>query len=347
MNIFDDKYKVSYFRTLSDTTAGVVVPLRAFLKETISPSQAHYEAIEAARSIAATDPTRYKEMKRMLPNATISAVVKGKRTDGNATPNGLICVDIDGKENPTIKDWEAFKAAVGRMPQVAFCGLSLSGNGVYIVEPLAYPQSFKAQFEQLRRDFAKASVVVDKACSNVSRTRVLSYDPHPYLNLNAVAYLGLYKAPHRPARFRIGDYAANDTEAKVAELCGIIQRTSINLTCTYADWVRVGMALTDLGERGRRYFHIVSAQDSRYNEAQCDRKYTDLMQHTHAVHVGTFFRACTDAGVVLPQHTAEQREAAQPAIVPEPAQSLEPAPLTESEEFERAMQEPWDGVLPF
>lgn len=338
IDIFDDKYTVSYYRSLEDTTSQVVVPLRAFLRETINPSPAHLEAIMAARSVATTDPLRYKEMKRtILPNATLSAVCSPKRADSCAKPNGLISIDIDGKENPHITDWEAFKQSVSAMPQVAFCGLSLSGNGVYLIEALAYPQSFKAQFEQLRRDFAKAGVVVDKACSNLSRTRVLSYDPHPYLNRSALPYYGLYREPCKPARFRLGDYTQGDTEAKVAQLCGIIQETHLNLTCVYADWIKVGMALTDLGERGRRFFHIVSAQDSRYNETECDRKYTELMQHTHNVHIGTFFHICADVGVVPQHHSAELREAAQ---VSEPAESWGDA-------FEKVMQEPKDETLPF
>ena len=37
--------------------------------------------------------------------------------------------------------------------------------------------------------------MIDKACGDVCRMRCVSYDPEPYINLNADPYRGYYKEP--------------------------------------------------------------------------------------------------------------------------------------------------------
>ena len=43
----------------------------------------------------------------------------------------VIAIDIDEADNPTITDWDSFKWAFGCLDFVAYCGLSVSGRGVW------------------------------------------------------------------------------------------------------------------------------------------------------------------------------------------------------------------------
>ena len=51
--------------------------------------------------------------------------------------SGLICVDMDAKENPAISDWNAVKEQLAVIPQIAYCSLSVSGNGLFCSYSLA------------------------------------------------------------------------------------------------------------------------------------------------------------------------------------------------------------------
>lgn len=106
--------------------------------------------------------------------------------------SGLICVDIDAKDNPDILDWEILKQDLSVLPQIVYCALSVSGKGLFLVIPLRYPEKHLQQFHQLQIDFRKMGIMIDSACSDITRLRCLSYDEHPIINENATLYEGVY-----------------------------------------------------------------------------------------------------------------------------------------------------------
>jgi hypothetical protein len=101
-------------------------------------------------------------------------------------------VDIDAKDNPDILDWETLKQDLSVLPQIAYCALSVSGKGLFLVIPLRYPEKHLQQFHQLQIDFRKMGIMIDSACSDITRLRCLSYDEHPIINENATLYEGVY-----------------------------------------------------------------------------------------------------------------------------------------------------------
>lgn len=138
---------------------------------------------------------------------------------------------------------------------------------------------------------------IDRACGDVCRLRCQSYDWHQYINLNAKSFAGLYIEP-KPVRpqFNYG-FGGADEEEKVARLCREIEHRHIDLTATYYDWMKIGAALSNLGESARQWFHLCSWQNSGYNAADCDRKFTNLLRSTKRIGLGTFFYACKSAGL--------------------------------------------------
>lgn len=256
-----------------------------------------YDAINELRSC--NDAHRRKQIKLSLPQATISGVFAPTRSAGNLVKHsGLICVDIDRKDNLHISNFDTLlEDVICHIEEVMYAAHSVSGNGYFLIIPLKYPARHKAQFNQLVRVFDGMGINIDRACGDVCRLRCQSYDWHQYINLNAKPFAGIYHEP-QPVRphFNYG-FGGADEEEKVARLCREIEQRHIDMTATYDDWMKIGAALSNLGESGRQWFHLCSSQNSGYNAAECDRKFTNLLQSTKRIGLGTFFFACKSAGL--------------------------------------------------
>lgn len=285
MSIFQNQ--ISVYNGVTDNT-GTRMPLGTFLfcKE--------YKD-DILRLRAVFDKEKRNALKRSLPQATISGVFSPTRAKNNLSQHsGLICVDIDAKDNPDILDWETLKQDLSVLPQIAYCALSVSGKGLFLVIPLRYPEKHLQQFRQLQIDFRKMGIMIDSACSDITRLRCLSYDEHPIINENATLYEGVYveKPKHKsfPTCFI---YEGENTSAEVAVCCRKIQQCGIDITASYDDWLKVGCALATLGESGRALFHICSRQNAKYNAAKTDKMFADLLRRNYQqVNIGTFFWMC-------------------------------------------------------
>ena len=290
MDIFQTH--ISVYDGVTDNT-GTRMPLGTFLfcKE--------YKD-DILRLRAVFDKEKRNALKRSLPQATISGVFSPTRAKNNLSQHsGLICVDIDAKDNPDILDWETLKQDLSVLPQIAYCALSVSGKGLFLVIPLRYPEKHLQQFRQLQIDFRKMGIMIDSACSDITRLRCLSYDEHPIINENATLYEGVYveKPKHKsfPTCFI---YEGENTSAEVAVCCRKIQQCGIDITASYDDWLKVGCALATLGESGRSLFHICSRQNAKYNAAKTDKMFTDLLRRNYQqVNIGTFFWMCKQYGI--------------------------------------------------
>ena len=256
-----------------------------------------YDAIQELRSC--TDQNRRKQIKLSLPQATISGIFSPTRAAGNLVRHsGLICVDIDGKDNPHIANFNTLiEDTLSQLEEVAYASRSVSGNGYFVIIPLKYPEAHKAHFEKLVRDFAALDIVIDRACGDVSRLRCQSFDLHQYINLSAKPYEGLYHEPKPVRPTYTYNFSGIDAEDKVMQLCREIANRGIDLTGSYDDWMKIGAALSSLGESGRQWFHLCSAQNQKYNAAECDRKFNNLLRSNRRIGIGTFFYLCKNAGL--------------------------------------------------
>ena len=96
-----------------------------------------------------------------------------------------------------------------------------------------------------------------------------------------------------------GDWAQTDDYAKAREVVERIVLAGIDLTDDYNDWFRIGSALAyGLGETGRNLYHELSQMSSKYNVAECDKKYDNCLRTGNgSITLGTFFQMAKDAGV--------------------------------------------------
>ena len=290
-SIFDRK--ISWFTSMRD-----VEPKDTTLGEFLSMGVEYREQIERLRSCRNADERKY--LKIQLPQATISGVFQGMRkADNLVAHSGLICVDIDAKDNPDVSDFEHLKENVlSRIEEVAYAAHSVGGKGYFVILKLAYPGRHAAQFRELKKDFVKFGIAIDGACSDVSRLRCLSYDEAPFVNDDASLYKGVEEAPKRIAQPLRPRYSfTDDTDERVYMACMEIKRRHIDMTESYDDWISIGFSLASLGESGREYFHVVSSQNAKYNERETDRKFDGFLRGNGRISIGTFFHYCKLYGV--------------------------------------------------
>ena len=115
--------------------------------------------------------------------------------------------------------------------------------------------------------------------------------------MSAKPFSGIYRES-KPILSRFNfNHDEIDTEDKVADLCREISQRHIYLTGTYKDWVKIGAALSSLGESSRRWFHLCSSQNDGYNAKECYHKFNNLLRSNRRIGIGTFFHYCKNAGL--------------------------------------------------
>lgn len=279
----------------------------ASLAEFLNDASSH----QLIRQIRMTeDKAERTRLKSGLPCATISAVCPdGRKADDTFKHTGLICIDIDGQDNPGFSSGAALKAEVCKVAEVAYCSLSASGKGCFAIFRLSHPENHQGHFLALQRLFkSRLGIVIDGQCKDVKRLRFATFDSEPYINDNAEPFriIDVATKPRlHPTKatvamaHRIWNENPETTLDKVARLTEEVVRRGIDLTDGYSYWVEISMALANLGEVGREFFHAVSSVYPGYDRAKADTKFTNLLRTTRKVTIATFFHQCEAHGVTL------------------------------------------------
>jgi len=282
--------EVSYFKNCTATDAPVSVPLLTFLR-----SERHRAAVERVRAIEEKSE-RDKLKKALLPGITPSGVFTHRAESGLVKHSGLIAGDIDFKDNQYHP--ETIKQQVSKIRNVAYCGLSASGRGLWFLVPIAYPERHKEHFAALVSDFAKFGIALDTAPANVASLRFYSYDPAAWYNPTAVVYTKLLsrQADTYTPTIRRAQIAGNDGE-KLEAVVRQIEGRSLDITGDYSNWFALLCSLATLGEAGRDYAHRVSRFYSGYNSRETDKQFTAcLRMEMSRFTLGTLFKVAADHG---------------------------------------------------
>lgn len=274
---------ISVFDTAS-CTAGKTDTLRNFL---LSADMKAKQIIEKIRENT-EDKQQVSALKRSLPCATISGTFRHRNSEGLINHSGLIAIDIDTNENPLIEDWELLKEDLSGCPNILYAGLSCSGKGLFAVIPIEHPDKHILQFDALFHLFDEMGIILDKSCRDVTRLRFKSYDERPYLNENAEPFNGIL----RPQRKKIGKLSTSTDNSRIEALIKRIEDSKADITAEYGDWVRIGYAMaTEYGEDGRTIFHRISRYNLDYDEAECDKQFSECLKgNKEKVSVNTLFQ---------------------------------------------------------
>lgn len=245
----------------------------------------------------------YKLTKQQLPGATLSGLFSRRKGDCLIQHTGFVAIDIDLGDNTSIGNFGTILRTLRHRAEVAMYMRSCSGTGYFALIPLAYPEHHKEQFRALQKEYAAMGIVLDNACSDITRIRFASYDEHPYVNEQAIPYMGVDLGSQTLApRAAVygGHVDSMDSKVQAVEtLVSKLEMHHIDITDSYNDWYRIGFALANLPNPiGRQMFHRVSAICKKYNPQECDKKF-DTLQRPEKIGLGTFFHICEDYGITL------------------------------------------------
>jgi hypothetical protein len=265
--------EVSYFRNCTDTEHPVTVNLQTYLN-----SSKHRASVEKIRQTQ-DKATRDRLKRELLPGITPSGVFTKRSENFLVRHSGLIAGDIDFKDNPY--EPQLLKKQIAKLRNIAYCGLSASGLGLWFLAPISEPVHHKEHFAALVIDFMRFGIRLDPAPANVASFRYYSFDPEPYLNLAAVPY----QKQHWPkAETYVSTTKPNfgyneDQYTKLDSLVRQIEQRHLDLTANYSDWFAVGCALaSELGENGRSYFHRLSQFYTGYKQSETDKQFTACLR---------------------------------------------------------------------
>ena len=287
VNLISENTTVSLFKNYQSTTP-IDVNLWGWLRDTTYKAE-----IEYLRTLENKDDKR--KIKSGLPAITPSGVFLIRNEAGLLQPSGFICIDIDAADNPEIQDFEYLRDQLTHIVNVAYCGLSASGRGVFCLIPIKCPDKHKMHFEALKSAFEKLGIMVDKGCGDVTRLRGCSYDPKGHFNMNAVTFNQLYDRNDKPTNSLIIKRKPRfeselNSQLKAEKVVSNIVATGTDITGDYNQWFQIGCALAnEFGEDGREMFHTVSSFSDKYKVAATDSQFNKCLEGNYDYNIGTFF----------------------------------------------------------
>ena len=281
-----------------------------------------------------SDLMKRRELKELLPAITVSCVCSERRTEKIYEYTNLICIDIDGKDNPSISNIEDLKIKLGELPYIMYCGLSASGNGLFCIIPYADPTNHKNVFEAIKNDFEEMGIIIDKSCGDICRLRFLSHDTQPYVNKHAEVYTSkpktksnaveyIYKPKQKyktkppkprtllipnaietfllPNNFVLESATPLTKKQKVERLLNEITRNQVDITYYYDDWIAIGNIIKNMfGEEGRALFHKVSSFYPNYDYDETDREYSAMIIGRYRYNSDRLFEIAAEYKLISP-----------------------------------------------
>lgn len=303
---------VSLFKNFTDSHPVGEVDVLHWL---IEPSS---EMLKALDLIRRTDDKEVRNiLKARLPAITPSGLFSVRKKEGLIAHSGLICLDIDAKENPVIEDWNALKQNLPVPDHILYAGLSASGRGLFCLVPIADGKQHLQHFLALERDFKGGGIVLDPACKDIPRLRGFSHDPAAYVNFGAKPYEKVVQEAEKPLCATSVRSAVHGPNGKMDEVRDVevltpmqrllrptdlshissvleipksairqfldllkkIEANRIDITVLYRDWFSIGCVVSTLfGSEGSVFFHRISQFYPRYDSDECEKLFCSIQK---------------------------------------------------------------------
>lgn len=289
-----EDYIVSLFENFYSTIPVKQISLEKFLLTSKFKVQ-----VEDYRKCS--DSAKRKSMKGNLWCVTPSGTFSQRGESYLIKHTGLLCIDVDSKDNPMIDLRQSKKIIGAYCPYLYYAGLSVSGEGIFLLFRISNPELHKQHFGALAELlYRKFGLQVDKAVKSPASLRVASYDDDPYYNPNAQPFKYVMETNKRSGHPVRTSKQKNNLMKRVEKVISIIKEKRIDVTKQYTNWFKIGCALAyEFGEDGRYWFHVISRMYENYNEGDCDIQYSRCLKYKKddGVKIGTFFFLCKQCGI--------------------------------------------------
>jgi|GEM_PF-250088 hypothetical protein len=306
------------------------------------------QEVAIARTIK--DKTERNEIKKNKPVIMINGIFtgQGRLKENFVKHSGLVQIDIDKDHfNESILNWDEVGNELRNLENVAYCGLSFSGNAYWCIIPIAYPELYERQYKALIEDFLKLGISIDSACGHATQPRTYAYDANGYFNHAATLYTRVAAIP-QPRQF-VAMSSDPDTDAGKVE-DGLRQLEAINgyMGETEPEWHGVARAFANVfGEAGRDYFHRASCNHSGYTPGATDKKYNGALRNPGNATLGTVFHWLSQYGIEI--KSTPKRESDTGLLLPTSPQGLtvktHPAPTAQTDEENTNEERPGESII--
>lgn len=226
---------------------------------------------------------------------TVSGVFKERQAKKIIKHSGLICLDVDAKDQIADIDIEAIR----QDNYVYAMHHSIGGFGYAVYIKIDSDRHLDAFLALENYFFVNYNVVLDTSCKDTSRLRFISYDPDLYINTKAKVFKQYLKKKELPKQKPIVIKSDFDDMVNKA--------SSMNLFDDYGDYIRLAFALvSEFGENGRHYFHNLCSSSSKYNQVTADKHYDIAVNRSGTgVTIASVYYIFKQAGIEL---TSEKTE---------------------------------------
>jgi len=288
-----DDVRFSVFENATSTKPRTSASIHELLSLIKTPPDILLKQIENLRlHLMKGDEEKYKHGKKKLVAVTVSGTFSGRKTEGLVDHSGILQIDIDKVENPSM-----LRDKIVQDQHILSAFLSPSNQGVKALMFIPADHSVhKEVFMAADRYFKEHyNVQIDKSCKDVSRLMFLSYDPDLKTNPNAVPF----KLPEGNLLFDADEFQDQcfplQTEGETADrLQSALQVLSAE---KYEDWIKYGHALK--GWNGSGAFNIwlewSSTAITFKDNNECASKWASFSPSS-GIDERAIFRAAIDTG---------------------------------------------------
>lgn len=280
---------ISIYSHIKDTKTSAHIPLDMFFDRI---KTGHWQDLVIPIR-AEPDHKRRAEMKKALPNVTISGIFPERQDNMCKAHSGLILVDID-----KLTELNSVKAMLAHDPYVYAIFMSVSGHGlavVFKIDPERHRDAFYGICDYLIQKYQLPGI--DPTSVNPSRARFVSYDPDLILNDHALTFKK-YLPKEKPKKQVPTIFVKTEFENIIRQM---VER-SVSCVEDYRDWLKVSFGLADeFAESGRSYFHSLSSCSNKYDIDICDRQYNHALKRVGRsgikVTIATIYYYAKQAGI--------------------------------------------------
>lgn len=266
------------------------------LFDAIQMGEKYKENIQQIRNINRdTNEGEYKRIKLQMPMHTVSCSCGNSAKEIDNYTN-IICLDIDEKDNPQTSI-EDLRQKVNSLPYTLFSSISVGGKGLYcLVAVDGDKDTFINHFKALQDEFSQMGIVIDKACKNLNRLRVISTDTAAYYNEKAEIYTKIKINYPKVTYKETQTYKANHTKDKATFEMALkdIEERGLIITKNHQETLDLSNCLASVwGEEGREYLHTIRKQRKGYDEYklnECFNTSLEYIEQGHKYTLGTFYK---------------------------------------------------------